>query len=308
MISFTIVIPLYNKQKSVINTLLSVLNQTYQSFEVLVIDDGSTDESVNRVRSLNSNIIQIIQKPNGGVCSARNAGIQIAKNDYIAFLDADDIWSPDYLEKQVKSITDFNDAAMWGQNFAPIRDSKRELLLTGLPEGYRGYITDYFKMKRVSDLFCSSSVVVKKDVFDKVGFFDERIKYSEDLDMWYRIILNFPVVFSDEILVNYNHDSENRALRKRIRLKDFLPYYVSKYNTYCEVDYDFSHFIHTFCAAHIRTYYFGESEEYNEAKVAVKHLRYQDIHFKYRLWYKTPYPIGWLVYKLTMLKHKLKEK
>ena len=175
----SVVIPLYNKEKNILATLQSVCAQTYTDFEVLVVDDGSTDNGAAIVANSSDTRVRLIQKENRGVCSARNRGIQEAKGEYVALLDADDQWDAHYLEEQVKMIQDFPDAAMWGINFAELSDGKLiRRLETGLPEGYRGYVENYFQMpKRVSDLFCSSSVMIRRGVFDKVGYFDE-------VDLW----------------------------------------------------------------------------------------------------------------------------
>lgn len=308
MIYFSVVIPLYNKQDSITGTLNAVLNQSYNHYEIIVVDDGSTDASLQRAKSIVSDKIHVISKTNGGVCSARNLGIESAKYEYIAFLDADDVWEATYLETQAGLIDKFDKAAMWGVNFAPLIRDKEIILFTGLPEGFCDYVTDYFRLKKQSDLFCSSSVVVRKPAFAVAGLFDERIRFSEDLDMWYRIILHFPVVFYDKILVHYRHDAENRALNRERTLTAFLPYFVDKYDSICAANKEFSYFIHTFSAAHLRLYYFGKRAGRHDAKVAVEKLRYNDIHPKYKWWYKTPYVIGWCIYKLTGLKHKISSK
>src|SRR5687767_2996559 len=94
----TVIIPLYNKEKSILDTVYSVLNQTYKDFELLIINDGSKDNSLKVVQSISDPRVVIIDKPNGGVSSARNAGILNAKNEYLAFLDGDDIWHPEHLK------------------------------------------------------------------------------------------------------------------------------------------------------------------------------------------------------------------
>ena len=177
---FSIVIPLYNKENSIQSTLKSILSQTYQKFEIVVVDDGSTDESAQKVLEISDERIRLIRKENGGVCSARNKGIIESKYDYIALLDADDTWDENYLNEQACMIKDFPNAKMWGVNYAEISNGElARYLPTGLSKNYRGYVEDYFYIKgRISDLFCSSSVVVKREVFDDVGFFDERIKWT----------------------------------------------------------------------------------------------------------------------------------
>ena len=237
---FSVVIPLYNKQNSITATLRSVLAQTYTNYEIIVVDDGSMDDSANvaeavlQASRLSPLAFRLIRKPNGGVCSARNRGIQEAKYDYIALLDGDDLWDEHYLEEQVKLIQDFTEAKMWGINFAEMSNGELiRKLPTGLPEGYRGYVENYFQIPgRISDLYCSSSVVVKKEAFDRIGYFDERIKYAEDSDMWFRIIATYPVAFYDRYMAFYQYDAENRAMNRTRLLRCFLPYYVDKYQDF----------------------------------------------------------------------------
>jgi len=106
MIKFSVVIPLYNKEKEVTNTLKSVLNQTYKADEIIVVDDGSTDNSKEVVKKIKE--VKLIKQENCGVSCARNRGVEEAKNEYICFLDADDLWMSDKLEKQIKFMNENN--------------------------------------------------------------------------------------------------------------------------------------------------------------------------------------------------------
>lgn len=327
---FSVVIPLYNKQNSIIATLQSVLAQTYQNFEIVVLDDGSTDDSARiaeeyirecmaygvRAPHESTSFVggpaecrgKVIRKANGGVCSARNRGIQEAKYDYIALLDGDDLWDEHYLEEQVKLIRDFPEAKMWGINFAEMSNGKLiRTLPTGLPEGYRGYVENYFQMPgRMSDLYCSSSVVIKKEVFDLVGYFDERIKYSEDIDMWYRIIANYPVVFYDKYMVFYLFDAENRAMNRQRLLKFWLPFFVDKYTEYqFKQNLVFYRWINRWAANRIRIFYFEEVPgQKADAVLAAKKLDYSVIPYKYRLLFGAPYWIAVILEKLDKWYHR----
>ena len=301
----SIVIPLYNKQNSIAATLQSVLAQTYTNYEIIVVDDGSTDDSANvaeaTLREFSGRLLgyglefRVIKKENGGVCSARNRGIQEAKYDYIALLDGDDQWDEHYLEEQVKLIQDFPEAKMWGINFAEMSNGELiRKLPTGLPEGYRGYVENYFQMPgRISDLYCSSSVVISKEVFERVGYFDERIKYSEDIDMWYRIIANYSVVFYDRYMAWYLYDAENRTMNRKRLLKDWLPNFVDKYQ-----DERFKHnqvfyqWINRWSANRIRNIYFEDRSQYKEACEAKKKLDYSVLPWKYNILFKWPYCIA----------------
>lgn len=308
----SIVIPLYNKEKAVVGTLDSVLAQTYMDYEVVIVNDGSTDNSKQVVEDyIKSQIagtatnyksqIRLINKPNGGVCSARNRGIHEAKGEYIAFLDADDLWDKDYLMEQVRMMTDFPKAAMWGINFAEVTNGNQLVrrLATGLPDDYRGYVEDYFgltKKGRISDLFCSSSVVVRKEVFDKVGYFDERIKYAEDTDMWWRIIARYPVAFYDRYMVFYQFDAENRALQKTIPLDKYLPYYVSKYAAFKDSSmYQYA----MFWAANSLKRYMDDPDTRNEAMYAGRRLDMSVLPTKYKFIFGLPTWLGYTFYRFT---------
>lgn len=311
----SVVIPLYNKEKSIASTLQSVYEQTYTDYEVVIVNDGSTDNSANVVKDFIARIDDrcianrwtLINKPNGGVCSARNRGIEEAKGEYVALLDGDDIWDKEYLAEQMKMIRDFPEAAMWGINFAETNDGKLvRKLETALPEGYRGYVENYFHMKgRISDLFCSSSVVIRKEVFDNVGKFDERLKYSEDTDMWWRIIATYPVAFYDRYMVFYRFDAENRALNRECKLSQFLPYYVDKYrDPIYETNAIFYRYINRWSAQQIRKYYFADNKESRQdAEEAVKKIDYSVIPVKYRFLYKWPYILAVIVDKFDKLYH-----
>ena len=313
--NFSVVIPLYNKQESIVATLQSVLAQTYKDYEVIVVDDGSTDNSAQVVQEFIAAYthplpvgtgVRLVRKPNGGVCSARNRGILEAKYDYVALLDGDDLWDEHYLEEQVKLIQDFPEAKMWGINFVEMSNGQLiRTLPTGLPEGFRGYVENYFQIPgRVSDLFHSSAVVIQKEIFDEVGYFDERIKYAEDNDMWFRIIANYLVVFYDKVLSYYMQDAENRAMNNKRLLKYFLPYYIDKYQEF-KHNAVFYRWINRWASNWIRAYYFDPTkEQLDDARLAASKLDYAVIAPKYKLLFKSPYWVAVILNKLDKWYHR----
>ncbi len=300
----SVVIPLYNKEKSIVSTIESVVAQTYKDWELIIINDGSTDNSLvvarERVRELEIERVRVIHQDNAGVSAARNRGIMEARGEYIAILDGDDLWDKEYLAEQVKMIYDFSEAAMWGINFAETRNGEIcRRLATGLPDGYRNYVKDYFHIQgRSSDLFCSSSVVIRKDVFSEVGMFDERLKYSEDNDMWWRIIATYPVAFYDRYMVFYRYDAENRALSNSMLLRYDSPFVVDKYQTpQWKQKTEFYIWVNRHSAQWIARYLFEEKQRL-DAYEAAKKLDYSVIPFKYKLLFKTPYFWGSLAYRI----------
>lgn len=303
----SIVIPLYNKELSILNTIKSVQNQSYDDFEIIVVDDGSTDGSYGIVEGLRSSEprLTLIRKSNGGVCSARNTGIEAAHGEFVALLDADDIWDEDYLQEQMRMVSDYPECSMWGINYGETIDGEviRDVP-TGLPKGFRGIVEDYFRIPgRISDLFCSSSVLIRKSAFDTVGLFDERIRYAEDSDMWFRIIARFPVAFYDKYMVFYRFDAENRAQTRYRYLKFFLPFFVDKYSSYKDNPVFYS-WIHRWSAQHIARYCFKSEQERGDAYEAASRLDFTVIPTKYTLLFKSPYFIGRCLYDLIGLKYK----
>ena len=314
---FSVVIPLYNKQNSITATLQSVLAQTYTDYEIVVVDDGSTDNSAQVVEDfilasrLSPLAFRLIRKPNGGVCSARNRGIQEAKYDYIALLDGDDLWDKYYLEEQAKLIQDFSEAKMWGVNYADIVNGKIYPYQQGMGKGFRGYVENYFGTSH-ADLFCSSSVVLTKEIAQAVGMQDERMAYSEDLDFWYRIILHAKVVYCDKVLAYYNKDAENRAeqnFHAHFDIKRRMEYYIDKYLPYFAENPSFARYISLRAAWLIlqEGYYFGDKYDREATDKIVKYLAYEHMPYKYRLIFRTPRFIGRMVYELTRLVKKIKK-
>lgn len=194
---FSIIIPLYNKADYIAETLKSVLNQTYCDYEVIVVNDSSTDNSLEVASSFQDERIHIYTKENEGVSAARNYGIMHAKYDYIAFLDADDIWESDYLECQKKLIEIYPDAGIYSTAFYSLEKGKRKLRNVLINEHTHFLVHDYFKESVMNGLsICwTSSLCLKKEMIKEIPMFRVGIKRGEDLDLWLRIALNYDVAY-----------------------------------------------------------------------------------------------------------------
>ena len=214
---FSVVIPLYNKEKSITIALNSVLSQTHEAFEVVVIDDGSTDQSASVVAAVRDDRVRLIRQPNAGVSVARNAGVKHALSDYIAFIDADDYWQPDFLET-IDGLIEMNPGA---GVFATAVDVEREdgrivraKLEPGVAAMPPGQLQHYFRAATLclEPPFNSSSVCISRAAFGGVGGFKPGVKIGEDQDMWARLALRYPVMFTPEPKVVYRYTAENRAI------------------------------------------------------------------------------------------------
>ena len=203
----SIVIPLYNKEKQIAHTLQSVFAQTFQDFEIVIVDDGSTDNSVMEVKKFDDPRVLLIQQSNAGVSAARNRGIEEANGELIAFLDADDEWMPEFLQTilQLKKIyfnckvwatSYFNS---WNGNLLPITLRKIPFFEES------GILTNYFKVATYSHPpICSISVAVDKQVLKSIGGFPVGIKSGEDLLTWARLAVETNIAYSTRPLAIYN--------------------------------------------------------------------------------------------------------
>ncbi len=214
MVKFSIVIPLYNKNDYIIRALESIKNQKYQDFEVLIIDDGSTDKSLNTVRKwlescgdMLSRKIRLISQKNAGVSATRNRGAREAKYFYIAFLDADDFWKERHLLNLKNLITKYHDKVDIFSNGIIFQINNEEMYLRlSVCNDFVG-ILDYFSAGMESHGYVnSSSVCVKKTALLKNPF-PLDMKFTEDLVTWARISNSKGMAFSAEKTSVYVHDS-----------------------------------------------------------------------------------------------------
>ena len=229
----SVVIPLYNKAQSIRKTLDSVLAQTYKDFEIVVVDDGSTDDSANVAEAVLCECTvygveckgKIIRTANGGVSSARNEGILAAKGEYIAFLDGDDLWHPEYLETLHQLIVDYPNAALYGIGCTKISGDMIPNRI--LSSNERGEIEDVWN--HYPSCWTGSSSCSSRERLIEVGLFDTRMTHGEDIDMWWRLLHSGKGVFDNRVLAYYRQDTENRAMNKLIPLEKHIPYFVDKY-------------------------------------------------------------------------------
>jgi glycosyltransferase involved in cell wall biosynthesis len=244
--AFSIVIPLYNKAHSIAGTVASVLSQRLSDFELLIVDDGSTDGSAQVVEEIQDHRIRLVKRENGGVSAARNTGIRLAAAEHITFLDADDLWLPDFLEDMRALTRDCPEAGIYGAAYWHQVQGDRYLEDNGLPAEFRGYIPSYFEQALRHLLFWTSAVVVKKTALQQSGMFDEGIRFGEDLDVWFRLALDHRAAFYNKPLAIYNKDAENRAMRRKQPYTTNLVAHLAKFKPYEETHADFRKFINRF--------------------------------------------------------------
>jgi len=208
----SVIIPNYNYGRFLIEAIESVLAQTYPIREIIVVDDGSTDNSLEILAAYEKDKVKIIRQKNCGVGAARNAGVKASSGDLVAFLDADDIWFPEKLEKQVSIFQS---------------DLEIGLVSCGMQEfDTQGNTIDYQKSQvgwlsasvvafETELIVSGSAVVIRRNVFNKISGFDEReeLHPSEDLEFFFRVSRICKIGFVQDVLVRYRNHGDNGHLK-----------------------------------------------------------------------------------------------
>lgn len=216
----SVIIPTHNRPEFLHSAITSVLNQTFQDFEIIVVDDASKDDTHNVINCINDRRIKYIRHEiNKGVSAARNTGITASTSDFIAFLDDDDEWMPEKLGKQVDLIENKSPGVgVVYTGFVRMNRKSTEILGQNIPTK-RGTI--FNEMLIGNWIGTASTPLFRRECFDKVGLFDERISYGEDYDMWIRMSKEFRFEYIEEPLVKYhvhrngltsNHDMVIRGM------------------------------------------------------------------------------------------------
>lgn len=215
MQKISVVIPAYNAEPFIAMTVRSALQQTYQDIEVIVVDDGSTDGTAACLDEFGDRI-RVLRQANAGVARARNAGVAMAKGSWIAFLDADDLWLPEKLERQMATAeapllytNRFNIGARGG---LPVVQSA----VTQMHEG-----DVFLPLLLEGNFITNSSVVIRRDVFESTGGFESSVSPAEDWDLWLRVAERHPARLCAEPLVRYRFhpDGASRNHQKMGRMR-----------------------------------------------------------------------------------------
>ncbi len=229
----SVVIPLYNKAATIRRALASVLSQTIIPDELIIIDDGSTDDSLKVAKTtleISSGIsVKLIEQENSGVSFTRNRGVLSARNDFVAFLDADDEWHTTFIEHAMHEISAHNDISLYTCKhqvydeaigcFTPYQN---------FGNSKSGLIDNYLQRVKNCPLVNSSKVVVNKHFFVKLGGFPEQAKVSEDLFLWIKMAECAPIAYRDELLVTIHQSPDNSRSSRVGEVPYPIIYYAQK--------------------------------------------------------------------------------
>ena len=313
---FSVIIPLYNKALYVAKAIESVLSQTFADYELIIVDDGSKDDSA----AIAAHVIEghancrLVCQENAGVSMARNNGVAVSKGDYLCFLDADDWWDFHFLEEMSKLIEEFPDAGIYGTSYIIVNETKHKTRVSpiGVEAGYeKGYI-NYCQVyaKTLAMPLTSISVAIPRLVFEEMKGFPKGIKLGEDFLLWIHIALKYKVAFLNKPLAFYNQDveMENRGVKSKGFDPDgFMTFHFKEFEEKEKTNADLKVLLDRLRVYSLLRFRLGNVHA-KRVKEEIAKVNFSNVDKKYKFYYKSPYPIVWISHKIHSFASWLKQK
>jgi glycosyltransferase involved in cell wall biosynthesis len=300
---FSVVIPYYNKSKYILRCIDSVWNQSYKNFEIIIVNDGSTDNGLLPISTKYKDKIKVIDQKNLGVSAARNAGITASHFPYIAFLDADDAWHFQYLEKANNILTTESNIKIIGAKYS----RTKKFLRYGIHNISYFKFENYFKSALENTYFTSSSTIILKDFFDLNNGFNIALKSGEDLDVWFRAVNSGGNAFYiNQKMVFYSDEDENQITKTKVPLQKSL---VGTINTDYQnlliysTNKNFKKFVSIYVYFNLYNYFYDKEYSGESQKILKQN---QFCFFGLDLIYKMPFWLGSTIINSKNLSHYLR--
>ena len=282
----SVVIPVYNKEKFIENTIYSVLNQTLSDFELIIVDDSSTDKSLSIIDSIKDKRIKTYSIKNSGVSKSRNYGVEKSSSNLIAFLDADDLWKNNHLEQLYKLYLENPNCGMYAMSYIKnINFKSYKKSYFGL-SNFSGILENFFTSSSVDCIASSSSVMIPLNVFKKINGFNENLKKREDTALWIKIALNYKIAFSTITTVEIVITEHGNHLSKSHE-NPWCFFDLFKFQEQNNVDLKKFLDLNRFSEA----INFKLNKEHNNFKIITKSINYRNLNFKQKILIKTPFRI-----------------
>jgi glycosyltransferase involved in cell wall biosynthesis len=212
MALISVVIPVYNAEKTILQTINSVLNQTFSDFELIIINDGSTDNTLNRLEEIQDKRLCVYSIENKGVSAARNRGIGESKSPYISFIDADDVWAPRKLEMQLEKLEKNPDAGV-AYSWTAVIDMDGNFIFAHPPYRFEGDV--FAPLLRECFVASASNILVRRQCIESIGFFDENLQSAEDWEYFIRLAKKWPFAVVPKYHIFYRHSSSSMSANIR---------------------------------------------------------------------------------------------
>ena len=313
---FSVIIPLYNKAPYVAKAIGSVLAQSFTDYELIIVDDGSKDNSFSLALKAieGSSNCHIYKQENAGVSVARNNGVALSQGEYLCFLDADDWWAPTFLEEMSKLIDEFPDAGIYGTGYTIVNETRHKTRVSPIgvessfEKGYINYCQVYAKTLAMP--ITSISVAVPRLVFDEMEGFPKGIKLGEDFLLWMNIALKYKVAFLNKPLAYYNQDVEVTARGVKSSGYDpdsFMTFHFDQFAGHEKTNKDVKVLLDRLRVYSLLRFRLTNTHADRVRKEIAK-VDFSNVDKKYGFYYKSPYPVVWIATKVHALASWLKQK
>lgn len=311
---FSVIIPLYNKAPYVAKTVESVLAQTHGDYELIIIDNGSTDGSNGVISQFTDPRIRIVRlEENIGVSNARNKGVELSTAPYITFLDADDWWEPTFLEEMAALVERHPGAGIYGTSYYIVKNGKKRVAPIGVEDGFTEGEINYCRVyaKTLCMPLTSISICMPRTVFEESGGFPANIKLGEDFLLWIRVALKHQVMLLNKPLSNYNQDVDvtYRGTHKKVYDPDsFSTFYFDQFAAEEKSNSDLKVLLDRLRVYSLMT--FRRDNKYPERVMKeISKVDFSNVEPIYKFYYKAPY---WMVktyltiiHILSSIKHRI---
>lgn len=304
---FSVIIPLYNKAAYIAKAIKSVLAQTCDDYDLVIVDDGSKDDSAeNAAKAIEGRRnCRLIRQENAGVSLARNNGAVASHGDYLCFLDADDWWEPSFLEGMSRLIEEYHEAGIYGTNYTIVNETKHKTRVAkigveeGFEKGYINYCQTYAKTMYMP--LWTGAVCIPRSVFDEMQGFPKGIKLGEDFILWIHIAMKYKVAFLNKPLAFYNQDVEiaNRGVGRLYATNEHMLWNMADLESLEKSNTDYKNLIDALRVTALMPYYL--SKEHRQA--ALSELNKVDWeHQPERIKREYKRPIGVLILKQSLMR------
>ncbi|MBV9388001.1 MAG: glycosyltransferase [Chroococcidiopsidaceae cyanobacterium CP_BM_ER_R8_30] len=219
MSTISVIIPAYNAERTILETIESVLQQTFSDFELIVINDGSIDRTLELVGTVKDFRVKVLSYPNGGVSVARNRGIAHAKGNFIAFLDADDLWTTDKLELQLSALQLHPDAGV-AYSWTHYMDEQGKYFHTGESITFKDNV--YANLLVTNFLGSGSNPLIRRQALESIGNFDPTLTHAEEWEFYLRLAARWPFVVVSKAQILYRKTSNSASSKIEVMEKESL--------------------------------------------------------------------------------------
>lgn len=307
--TFSVIIPVYNKAQYVAKAIDSVLSQTCTDFELVIMDDGSKDDSYNVAAKAieGQENCHLFRQENAGVSMARNKAVALSHGEYLCFLDADDWWAPVFLEEMSNLIAEYPDAGIYGTGYTIVDETRHRTRLApvgvepGFKQGYINYCQVYAKTLAMP--LWTGAVCIPRPVFNEMQGFPNGIKLGEDFLLWIKIALKYKVAFLSKPLSFYNQDVEavNRGVvRKGYDPDSFMTFHFGQFEDQEKADQDLKVLLDRLRVFSLLRFRLSNSHK-DRVNEEIAKVDFSNVDKQYWFYYKLPYPMIWTYQKVWQL-------